>query len=187
MLDEPDSSRANRQRLGDVTSLRVGQGFDVHAFAPGRPLILGGVRIAHDAGLAGHSDGDALLHALADAVLGASGLGDIGQRFPSDDPRYAGVASEEIIRTVVAEVCSAGWMPVNVDTTVIAQAPRLVAYVPAMRTKIAELLGLDVAAVGVKAKTADHLGALGRHEGLAALAVVLLERREGALLSSRAP
>ena len=156
--------------------LRVGQGFDVHALTSGRPLLLGGVHVPHDLGLAGHSDGDALLHAIVDAILGAAVLGDIGQHFPSDDPRYEGAASADLARSAIEAARAAGWMLVNVDATVIAQAPRLASHLPAMRTAIAAALGASEDAVNVKAKTADHLGALGREEGVAALAVVLMER-----------
>jgi len=159
-----------------VTRLRVGQGFDVHAFASGRPLRLGGVLIPYGRGLAGHSDGDALLHAVVDALLGAAGRGDIGQRFPSSEPRLRDADSRGFVREVVAELRADGWEVVNLDTTVIAQSPPLAPHAAAIRASLAELLGVDPQSVGLKAKTADHLGALGREEGLAALAVVLLEQ-----------
>jgi 2-C-methyl-D-erythritol 2,4-cyclodiphosphate synthase len=169
------------QQTASHTRLRVGQGFDTHAFEVGRPLRLGGVEVPDHPGLAGHSDGDALLHAVIDAFLGATGLGDIGERFPSDDPRHAGADSRTLLKTVIAEVTSSGWLPVNLDVTVITQTPRLSPYTARMRQQLAELLGLPFDSVSVKAKSTDHLGALGRGEGLAALAVALVERR---LLSS---
>jgi 2-C-methyl-D-erythritol 2,4-cyclodiphosphate synthase len=158
------------------TRLRIGQGFDAHAFADGRPLVLGGVRIDHPRGLAGHSDGDALLHAIADALLGAAGLGDLGQRFPSDDPRYRGADSRDLLRAVAAALRDDGWHVINVDATVIAQTPRLAPYVEQMRQQIAAVLAISPDAVSVKPKTPDHLGALGRQEGIAALAVALLRK-----------
>ncbi len=161
-----------------MTALRVGQGFDVHAFRSGRPLWLGGVLIPFERGLAGHSDGDTLLHAVADALLGAAGLGDLGQRFPSEDPRFTGMDSRELLRAIGAEVSAAGWQVINLDATVIAQAPRLASYVSAMRAAIADVLALPIGAISVKPKTADHLGALGRAEGIAAWVVVLLARTE---------
>jgi 2-C-methyl-D-erythritol 2,4-cyclodiphosphate synthase len=155
---------------------RVGIGLDVHALVPGRRLVLGGVEIPHEAGLAGHSDGDALVHAVVDALLGAAGRGDIGQWFPSSDARWAGADSLEMLRTVVAALRDEGWAIGNVDATVIAQAPRIGPHVPAMREKLAATLGLPMDAVSVKATTTDHLGALGRAEGIAAQAVALLVR-----------
>jgi 2-C-methyl-D-erythritol 2,4-cyclodiphosphate synthase len=156
---------------------RVGIGLDVHALEPGRRLILGGVEIPHDAGLAGHSDGDALVHAIVDALLGAVARGDIGQWFPSSDQRWAGADSLEMLRIVVAALEADGWSVGNVDATVIAQQPRIGPHVPAMRERLAAVLGLPIDAVSVKATTTDHLGALGRAEGIAAQAVALLVRR----------
>jgi len=155
---------------------RVGIGLDVHALAAGRKLILGGVEIPHDAGLAGHSDGDALVHALIDAILGAAARGDIGQWFPSGDPSYAGADSVELLRTVMEALRDDGWQIGNVDVTVIAQRPRIGPHVEAMRTRLAPVLGLEIEAVSIKATTTDHLGALGRAEGIAAQAVALLVR-----------
>ena len=157
---------------------RVGTGLDVHAFAAGRRLVLGGVDVPHDRGLAGHSDGDVLIHAVIDALLGAAGRGDVGQWFPSDDPRHADADSIELLRRVVATLHEEGWWTVNVDATVIAQRPRLAEHVPAMRVSLAEALGASPNDVSVKATTSDHLGALGRAEGIAAQAVVLLVRIE---------
>ena len=155
---------------------RVGIGLDVHALAEGRRLVLGGVEIPHDRGLAGHSDGDALVHAIVDALLGAATRGDIGQWFPSSDARWAGADSLEMLRIVVEALRREGWQMGNVDATVIAQAPRIAPHVPAMREKLAATLGLPVDAVSIKATTTDHLGALGRAEGIAAQAVALLVR-----------
>lgn len=154
--------------------MRVGQGFDVHALVPGRKLILGGVTIPHDKGLDGHSDADALLHAITDALLGAAALGDIGRHFPDTDPRYKGADSRVLLRDAAAKVRAAGFDVMNVDSTVIAQAPKLAAHIPAMVANIAADLGLAAGQVNVKAKTFEKLGTLGRGEGIAAEAVVLL-------------
>jgi len=153
---------------------RVGTGFDVHALVPGRRLLLGGVAIDHPRGLLAHSDGDVLLHAIADAVLGAAGLGDIGKMFPDTDDRWRGADSRELLRQIVARVRDAGWTVENVDCTVIAQAPKIAPHVDAMRAAIASDLSVDIAAVNVKGKTTERLGFAGRGEGIAAQAVVLL-------------
>jgi 2-C-methyl-D-erythritol 2,4-cyclodiphosphate synthase len=155
---------------------RVGSGLDVHAFGEAIPLILGGVEIPFDRGLAGHSDGDVLTHAVIDALLGAAGRGDIGRWFPSTDPRWAGADSVEMLRTVMDALRGDGWQVVNVDATVVAQRPRLAEYVEAMRGRLAESLDVPAEDVSIKATTTDHLGALGRSEGIAALAVALLVR-----------
>ncbi len=155
---------------------RVGQGFDIHALVPGRPLVLGGVTIDHEMGLLGHSDADALLHAVTDAVLGAACLGDIGTLFPDTDARFADADSGKLLAHAVAQALDAGWQLVNIDSTVIAQAPRLAAHVPQMRANLAAACSIDPAAVNVKAKTAERLGALGRREGISAQAVVLMNR-----------
>ncbi|MEX0785951.1 MAG: 2-C-methyl-D-erythritol 2,4-cyclodiphosphate synthase [Dehalococcoidia bacterium] len=155
--------------------MRTGIGYDVHAFATGRPLVLGGVRVPHDAGLAGHSDGDALTHAIIDALLGAAALGDIGSHFPSDDERYRDVASIDLLRQTVALVAQAGYRVGNVDASVVAEAPALAPHVDAMRANLAAALGVDAGAVSMKATTTDGLGAIGRGEGIAALAVALLD------------
>jgi 2-C-methyl-D-erythritol 2,4-cyclodiphosphate synthase len=157
-------------------AVRIGQGVDAHALAPGRPLVLGGVAIPHDRGLAGHSDGDVLLHAVASALLGALGDGDLGTHFPSSDPSLAGIASGEIVRRVMARVRAAGFALGNVDATVIAEAPRLAPHVGAMRASLAHLVDATEASVNVKVTSSDGLGALGRREGIAASAVVLLVR-----------
>jgi 2-C-methyl-D-erythritol 2,4-cyclodiphosphate synthase len=154
--------------------MRIGHGFDVHAFADGRALILGGVNIPHDRGLLGHSDADVVLHALADALLGAAALGDIGRHFPDTDPAYAGADSRVLLREVAARVAAAGWRTGNVDVTVIAQAPRLAPHIPTMAQNIAADLGIAPGQVNVKATTTEKLGFTGRGEGIACEAVCLL-------------
>jgi len=153
--------------------MRVGQGFDVHALVPGRRLILGGVEIEWHLGLAGHSDADVLLHAICDALLGAAGLGDIGRHFPDTDPAWLGADSRLLLAEVHRRVSAAGFRVVNVDATVIAQAPRIAAHVPAMVQVISQTLA--GAPVNVKGKTTERLGTIGRGEGIAAEAVALLE------------
>ena len=155
---------------------RIGLGEDVHALVRGRRMLLGGVEIAHDRGLLGHSDADALLHAITDAVLGAAGLGDIGALFPDDDPRHAGADSRELLAQAMLRVRALGWEPVNVDCTVRAQAPRLAPHRAAMVARIAALLGLEPAQVNVKAKTAERLGPVGQGAAIEARAVLLLVR-----------
>lgn len=159
-----------------MMEFRVGQGYDVHALVPGRKLILGGVTIPHSAGLLGHSDADALLHAITDAILGAAGLGDIGRMFPDSDERWKGADSRVLLRGAVTAVRAAGWRLGNVDSTVIAQAPRISPHVPAMRENIAADLGIAADCVNVKGKTTERLGFAGRGEGIAAEAVALLLR-----------
>lgn len=158
--------------------MRIGHGFDVHAFAEGRALILGGVSIPHARGLLGHSDADVVLHAVCDALLGAAALGDIGRHFPDTDPAFAGADSRVLLREVVARVAAAGWRAGNVDVTVIAQAPRLAPHIPAMVQNIAADLGLALGAVNVKATTTERLGFTGRGEGIACEAVCLLLPRQ---------
>ncbi len=157
---------------------RVGQGYDVHPLVAGRRLVLGGVEIPNDKGLSGHSDADVLLHALADALLGAAGLGDLGSHFPSDEERWRDADSSELLRTVVSQVHQRGWDVVNCDLTLIAEAPRLAPYRDSIRKRISDLLAIDPDAVGLKATTNEKLGALGRGEGMAALAVVFLTSRD---------
>ena len=159
--------------------MRIGQGFDLHALADGRALWLGGVEIPSDRGLAGHSDGDALLHAICDAILGALGADDLGAHFPSSDPSLRGIASAELLAQVLERMRGAGYRLGNLDATVVAQAPRLAPHQAAMRERIAQLLGAEQTAVNVKLKSADRLGAIGREEGIAAHAVVLLVEDEG--------
>ncbi|HET7746662.1 MAG TPA: 2-C-methyl-D-erythritol 2,4-cyclodiphosphate synthase [Vicinamibacteria bacterium] len=155
---------------------RVGTGFDAHRLVSGRPLVLGGVSIPHDKGLAGHSDGDCLLHAVCDAILGALAAGDMGQHFPSNDPRWKDVDSRVFVKEVARLMRSAGLAVAHLDSTVIAEAPRLGPYLEEMRASIAALLQAEVASVSVKAKSADGLGAIGRGEGVAAFTTVLLRR-----------
>ncbi len=154
--------------------LRIGEGWDVHALVAGRPLILGGVTIPHDKGLLGHSDADALLHAITDALLGAAGLGDIGRHFPDTDERFRGADSAVLLAEAVRRVREQGWQLVNLDSTVIAQAPRLAPHIDAMRARIAQVLAIDTAQVNVKAKTAEKMGPVGEGRSIEARAVVLL-------------
>lgn len=155
-------------------NLRVGHGFDVHAFAAGRKLIIGGVDIPHDRGLLGHSDADVLLHAICDALLGAAGLGDIGRHFPDADARYKGIDSRELLRHVAGLLRERGWRVGNVDATIIAQAPKMAPHISAMGAHIAADLGVAEDAVNVKATTTERLGFTGRGEGIAAEAVCLI-------------
>ena len=156
--------------------MRIGIGYDVHRLVRGRPLILGGVRIDSEWGLAGHSDADTLLHAIGDALLGALALGDLGHHFPDSDPCYLGIDSRTLLRRVMAMVQDQAYRLQNLDTVVIAQKPRLAPHIPEMRRNVAELLGTDLGSVSVKAKTAEGLGALGRSEGIAVQAVCLIEQ-----------
>jgi len=155
---------------------RIGQGFDAHALVAGRKLIIGGVHVPYGEGLLGHSDGDVLLHAICDALIGAAGLGDIGRHFPDTDPQYKGADSRDLLRSVGKMLAGAGWQVVNVDSTVIAQAPRLAAHIPAMASNIAADLEVAPNCVNVKAKSTEKLGFVGRGEGIAAEAVALIER-----------
>jgi 2-C-methyl-D-erythritol 2,4-cyclodiphosphate synthase len=155
--------------------MRIGQGFDVHALVAGRPLIIGGVTIPYDKGLAGHSDADVLLHAICDALLGAAALGDIGRHFPDTDPAYKGADSRVLLRRVGQLLEAAEFRVANIDSTIIAQAPRMAPHIPAMVANIAEDLGIAAGNVNVKAKTTEKLGFTGRGEGIAAEAIALLE------------
>ena len=154
--------------------MRIGQGFDVHALVAGRKLIIGGVTIPFERGLAGHSDADVLLHAICDALIGAAGLGDIGRHFPDTDPRYKGIDSRELLRAVARLLAEHHYAVVNIDSTIIAQAPKMAPHIAAMRANIAADLGVAADSVNVKAKTAEKLGLVGRGEGIVAEAVVLL-------------
>lgn len=155
--------------------MRIGQGFDVHALVAGRPLIIGGVTIPYERGLAGHSDADVLLHALCDALIGAAGLGDIGRHFPDTDPRYQGIDSRKLLRAVAQLLAAHQYAVVNVDATIIAQAPKMAPHIPAMCANIAADLGVAWNCVNIKAKTAERLGLVGRGEGIVAEVVVLIE------------
>jgi len=156
-------------------SVRIGQGYDVHALVPGRRCVIGGVDIPHDKGLLGHSDADVLLHAICDALLGACALGDIGRHFPDSDPRYKGIDSRELLRRVGGLLREGGFVPVNVDATVICEMPRINPHAAKMVANIAQDLGIDETAVNVKATTTEKLGFAGRGEGIAAQAICLVE------------
>ena len=157
-------------------NFRIGEGWDVHALVPGRRLVIGGVVIEHSMGLLGHSDADVLLHAITDALLGAAALGDIGSHFPDSDARFKGADSEVLLTEAARRVRDKGYAIANVDSTVVAQAPRLAAHIPAMRERIAGALGLQLDQVNVKAKTAERLGPVGQGLAMEARAVVLLHR-----------
>jgi 2-C-methyl-D-erythritol 2,4-cyclodiphosphate synthase len=156
--------------------LRVGEGWDTHALVAGRPLILGGVRIEHSHGLLGHSDADALLHAITDALLGAAGLGDIGRHFPDTDAAFKGADSSMLLGEAAARVRKSGWDIVNVDSTIVAQAPKMAPHIPAMCARIAAALGIEAGCVNVKAKTAEKMGPVGEGRAIEARAVCLLQR-----------
>lgn len=156
--------------------MRVGMGFDVHRFGPGDHVMLGGIKVPHSQGVVAHSDGDVLLHALCDALLGAAGLGDIGQHFPDTDAQFSGADSAVLLQTVLDEVAAAGWRVENCDLCLIAEAPKLSPYRDQVRERVAALLGLPLDAVNLKATTTEKLGFTGRKEGLAAQAVALLQR-----------
>jgi len=163
-----------------AAALRIGEGWDTHALVPGRRLVLGGVEVPHGQGLLGHSDADALLHAITDAVLGAAALGDIGRHFPDTDERFRGADSVALLAEAVRRARAAGWSIVNVDSTVVAQAPKLAPHIERMRARIADAMGLAVGQVNVKAKTAERLGPVGMGQGIEARAVVLLQAASGA-------
>jgi 2-C-methyl-D-erythritol 2,4-cyclodiphosphate synthase len=157
-------------------SLRIGEGWDTHALVAGRPLILGGVRIEHSHGLLGHSDADALLHAITDALLGAAGLGDIGRHFPDTDPAFKGADSSVLLAEAARRVRAAGWDIVNVDSTIVAQAPKMAPHIPGMCANIAWALAIEAGGVNVKAKTAEKMGPVGEGRAIEARAVCLLQR-----------
>ena len=157
-----------------TAAFRIGQGYDVHAFAPGDHLLLGGVRVAHDAGVIAHSDGDVVIHALCDAMLGALALGDIGQHFPPSDPHWKGSDSRHFLRHCAGLILDAGWRLGNADITVICERPKIGPHREAIRSALADVLGVALAQVSVKATTTEGLGFEGRREGIAAMAIVLL-------------
>jgi 2-C-methyl-D-erythritol 2,4-cyclodiphosphate synthase len=156
--------------------IRVGQGYDVHQLVEGRPLVLGGVTIQHNKGLAGHSDADVLVHSLCDALLGAAGKGDIGQHFPDTDSSYQNIDSRILLRKVMSLLQADDWQLVNADLTIIAQAPKLAPHIPQMRSLLSNDMNIDETQLNIKATTTEELGYCGREEGIAALAIVLLER-----------
>lgn len=156
--------------------MRIGQGSDIHALVEGRKLIIGGVDVPHERGLLGHSDADVLVHAVIDALLGAAALGDIGRHFPDTDPRYAGADSRVLLRATRELLAAQGWRIVNIDSTISAQRPKMAQHIPQMTANLAADLGLPVDCVGIKAKTAERLGFVGREEGIATAAVALIER-----------
>ena len=155
-------------------TMRVGSGFDVHAFGPGDSVALGGLRVPHSQGVVAHSDGDVILHALCDALLGAAGLGDIGQHFPDTDPRWKGLDSNRFVESVMGKLRERGYAVVNADLTLLSQAPRIAKYREAICANVAALLGVATGRVNLKATTTEQLGFIGRSEGLAAMATVLL-------------
>ncbi|MBX3641521.1 MAG: 2-C-methyl-D-erythritol 2,4-cyclodiphosphate synthase [Rubrivivax sp.] len=157
-------------------NLRIGEGWDTHALVVGRPLILGGVRIEHSHGLLGHSDADALLHAITDALLGAAALGDIGRHFPDTDPAFHGADSSALLAEASRRVRAAGWRIVNVDSTIVAQAPKMAPHIAAMCANIAQALGVERDCINVKAKTAEKMGPVGEGRAIEARAVCLLQR-----------
>ena len=159
-----------------MTPIRIGHGFDVHQLVLGRALIIGGVKIEYDRGLLGHSDADVLLHAIADALLGAAGMGDIGKHFPDTDASYEGIDSRELLRQVAMKIGAAGFIVGNVDATIIAQMPRMAPHIATMVSNIAADLGVDASQINIKATTTEKLGFTGRGEGIAAEAVCLLSR-----------
>ena len=156
--------------------MRIGQGFDVHALVAGRKLIIGGVEIPYHLGLMGHSDADVLLHAVCDALLGAAAMGDIGRHFPDSDSRFKGIDSRALLRQVTQLVAARGYRVANLDATIIAQAPKMAPHIPTMAVNIAADLGVELAAINVKATTTEQLGFTGRGEGIAAQAICLLEQ-----------
>jgi 2-C-methyl-D-erythritol 2,4-cyclodiphosphate synthase len=159
-----------------MSAFRIGHGYDIHRFVNGRPLVLGGVKFATDFGLDGHSDADCLTHAICDALLGAAGLPDIGHQFPNTDPAYKNIDSQVLLRRVIEELHRHGYVPVNIDSTVVAERPKISPQVPAMKAALAATTGLPVESIGVKATTNERVGDLGRGVAIAAHAVALIEK-----------
>jgi 2-C-methyl-D-erythritol 2,4-cyclodiphosphate synthase len=168
----------DKWRAKAVMKFRIGQGSDIHQLVVGRPLVLAGVKIPYDKGLKGHSDADVVLHAVCDALLGAAALGDIGEHFPDNDPRYAGIDSRELLAQVQDLVAQAGYQLVNVDLTIHAERPKLRPYKDLMRQSLAEILGVDAHAINIKAKTNEGLDSVGRGEAMVATAIVLIQGQE---------
>ena len=164
-----------------MRTLRVGQGFDVHQLVEGRPLIIGGVTIPYEKGLLGHSDADVLLHAICDALIGAAALGDIGKHFSDSDPRYKNIDSRVLLRNVYSLLANSSYKIINIDATIITQAPKMAPYIPAMIANIAQDLKTHTSNINIKAKTAEHLGAIGRKEGIVAEVVCLISCTENAI------
>jgi len=156
--------------------MRIGQGYDVHQLVTGRPLVIGGVKIPHTHGLLGHSDADVLLHAICDACLGAAGLGDVGKHFPDSDPAYKSIDSRLLLRAVAQELVRHGWRVTNIDSTIVAQAPKLAPYLSKMAANVAADLDIGEDCINIKATTTEHLGFAGRKEGIAAYAVALIQK-----------
>lgn len=159
-----------------MSTFRIGQGMDIHQLVEGRPLIIGGVTIPHEKGLLGHSDADVLLHAICDALLGAAALGDIGRHFSDTDPRYRNIDSRILLRNVLDLLQAKQYQIINIDATIIAQAPKMAPHIPAMIANIAQDLRMQPSDINIKAKTAEHMGALGRKEGIATQVVCLIDR-----------
>lgn len=176
-MRKPRTRKKSGKKSGSGPEFRIGQGFDVHRLERGESVTLGGVRIACPYRVVAHSDGDVLIHALCDALLGAGGLGDIGRWFPDTDEKFRGADSRTLLRDVVRRLAAAGWQPMNVDLTLIAEVPRVAPHVEHMRERLARDLGVPAAAVNVKATTTEGLGFTGRKEGIAAQAVALLRHR----------
>jgi len=176
MTDEAIGARAGADPAVGDPGLRVGMGLDAHRFAPERPLVLGGVKLRDNDGLLGHSDADVLTHAIMDALLGAAGLGDIGELFPDTDPAFLGADSMDLLRTVVDLLRSQGWVVVNVDAVVVCEEPRIYPYRSLMRERMAEALGVGIGRVSLRGTTTERMGFTGRREGIAAQAVVLVKR-----------
>jgi 2-C-methyl-D-erythritol 2,4-cyclodiphosphate synthase len=164
-----------------VSTLRIGQGFDVHQLIEGRPLIIGGVTIPYEKGLLGHSDADVLLHAICDALIGAAALGDIGKHFSDSDPRYKNIDSRVLLRNVYSLLANSSYKIINIDATIITQAPKMAPHIPAMIANIAQDLKTHTNNINIKAKTAEHLGAIGRKEGIVAEVVCLISCTENAI------
>lgn len=164
-----------------MSTLRIGQGFDVHQLVEGRPLIIGGVTIPYEKGLLGHSDADVLLHAICDALIGAAALGDIGKHFSDSDPRYKNIDSRVLLRNVYSLLANSSYKIINIDATIITQAPKMASHIPAMIANIAQDLKMHTSNINIKAKTAEHLGAIGRKEGIVAEVICLISCTENAI------